>query len=144
MSYYALSRHLIAVPLAEPASASSCTSSNAPLVPWLLALPCRERDKLALQQRIARLTQCILHGAAAATQMERRLRAPPSEQAAAAATAQASSLSLGLGAEASAGSRGTAPPPLADVATTVAGVRGAGALFPGSELERASTARCEL
>ncbi len=95
---------------------------------------------MALEQRIARLTQCILHGSAAATQMERRLRAPPSEQAAAAAAAaQASSLSIG--AEASAGSRGAAPPPLADVAATVAGVRGAGDLFPGLELERASTAR---
>jgi hypothetical protein len=105
------------------------------------ALLARERDKLALQQRIARLTQCILHGAAAATQMEKRLRAPPSEQAAAAAAAAAQASSLSIGGEVSAGSREAAPPPLADVATTVAGVRGAGALFPGADLERASTAR---
>lgn len=34
------------------------------------------------------------------------------------------------------------PPPLADVAAAVGGVRGAGALFPGQQLERASKARC--
>ena len=78
-----------------------------------------------------RLTQCILHGAAAATQMERRLRASAAEQAAAASV---------LASEGSGGA--SAAPPLADVAATVAAVLGAGALFPGEHLERAASARC--
>lgn len=91
---------------------------------------CRERDKTALEQRIARLTHCILHGAAAATQMERRLRAPPSEQAAAAAL-----LAGEGGASTGAGTL------QADVGAAVAGVRGAGALFPGEQLAAASRVR---
>ena len=34
-----------------------------------MALAARERDKTALEGRIARLTHCILHGSAAATQV---------------------------------------------------------------------------
>jgi hypothetical protein len=158
-----------------------------------MALAARERDKTALEGRIARLTHCILHGSAAATQvgggmgegrghcilwhgshgacsglessgkkkgrlflyllpygnycasapparpirlqMERRLRAPAAEQAAAAA------LSATLAREATSRSGLTAQAPLGDVATTVAAVRGAGALFPGQDLEKASSSR---
>ena len=70
--------------------------------------------------------------------MERRLRAPAAEQAAAAA------LTATLAREATSRSGLNAQPPLADVATTVAGVRGAGALFPGQDLERASASRWVL
>jgi hypothetical protein len=133
-------------------------------------LPCRERDKLSLEARIGRLTHCILHGAAAATQvnravserdylqalckmpllglsrcpaqasssacdlqMERRLRAPAGEQAAMAAQAASQQPDSAV--------RGIDTPPAVDVATTVASVRGAGALFPGEALSRTSAAR---
>lgn len=136
-----------------PGTAQACTClvrrGTAPTAPplWIgpdlpFLLAGRERDKMALEERIARLARCILQGAAAATQMERRLRAPAGEQAAAA----------GLLANDRRGGRAAAdgpgaplaaapPPPLADVAATVGGVRSAGALFPGQQLEQASTAR---
>lgn len=99
-----------------------------------------------LEDRIVRLTQCILHGAAAATQLERRLRAPYGEQAAAAALLAAEGNAAAAAASAAAGSTVPAAgvaahPPMADVATTVKGVRSAGALFPGAELEALSNAR---
>ncbi|PSC70283.1 Kinesin-related 11 [Micractinium conductrix] len=110
------------------------------------ALLARERDKIVLEDRIVRLTQCILHGAAAATQLERRLRAPYGEQAAAAALLAAEGNAAAAAASAAAGSTVPAAgvaahPPMADVATTVKGVRSAGALFPGAELEALSNAR---
>lgn len=86
------------------------------------ALLARERDKIGLEERIVRLTQCILHGAAAATQMERRLRAPPTEQAAVAAQAAAAQSGGarggidGAAAEAAAAGGGAQRPPLSDVA----------------------------
>ncbi|KAL4435162.1 hypothetical protein ABPG77_001844, partial [Micractinium sp. CCAP 211/92] len=106
-----------------------------------MALLARERDKMALEERIARLARCILQGAAAATQMERRLRAPAGEQAAAAGLLASDRRGAGAAADGPGAPLAAAPPPpLADVAATVGGVRSAGALFPGQQLEQASTA----
>lgn len=97
---------------------------------------------MALEGRIARLAQCILHGAAAASQMERRLRAPAGEQAAVAGLLAADRRAAGAAPEGlGAPLPAPPPPPAADVAATVGGVCGAGALFPGQALEQASTAR---
>eukprot|EP00887_Chlorella_sp_A99_P008132 scaffold12.g8132.t1 len=100
-----------------------------------MALAAREKEKRRLEDRLSRLTACILHSVSSTTQLERRLRAERLEVAAAHAA--------GGGRRA----RGAPPPPprdappAADVATALRGLRSAGALFPGGELAAAAALR---
>jgi hypothetical protein len=87
-----------------------------------MALVEKERERARLEGQVERLTGLVLHGAAAATQMERRLKDPYAAEF--------------TGAEA-----GTIHAPDVDVPTVISSIRDAGDLIPGRFACEASSIR---
>lgn len=86
---------------------------------------------------MSRLTACILHSVASATQLERRLRVERLE----AAQPLAGSSSASSTRVAKLPPPGKNEPPQADIAAALRGVRDAGVLFPGQELVASAALR---